>query len=91
MTQRIAAEVMAGGKLTSDDVRAFRQELGMSQVEFADFVGVAQGTVASWEARKSGGPSRAACVLLEVLRRRSGPIIEARKALEAAIQFARLD
>ena len=36
--------------MTGEEVRAARQKLGLTQVEFAERVGVARNTVVRWEA-----------------------------------------
>ena len=39
--------------MSSAEVKAFRQSLGMTQAEFAKFVGAPVGTIASWEYGKT--------------------------------------
>ena len=46
---------------TASDVPAIRKELGLSQTEFAGFMGVSVGTLRNWEQarREPHGPARA--------------------------------
>lgn len=70
--------------MSGDEVKQFRLQLGMTQAEFAQFTGIALGTIATWEAGSSS-PSSSGRAHLQSLMQRSGPIIQARKALEQAI------
>lgn len=53
------------------EVYRLREKLGMSQKEFADFVGVRQATVSEWETGTKK-PSPMAQRLLTLLKERSG-------------------
>jgi putative transcriptional regulator len=52
---------------TSKDVRAVRQQLGVSQAIFAQLLGVSQVLVRSWE-RGARAPAAVACRLLDIVR-----------------------
>ena len=45
----MAKEYVINESITGDDLRRLRQLLGMTQKEFADFVGVSKRTVERWE------------------------------------------
>lgn len=51
-------------RLTGAQVKQLRDELGMSQQEFARFVGLPPGTVTSWERRASRELSASAAFLV---------------------------
>jgi putative transcriptional regulator len=52
---------------TSKNVRAVRQQLGVSQAIFAQLLGVSQVLVRSWE-RGARAPAPVACRLLDIVR-----------------------
>jgi len=62
------------------DVRAARQRLGMSQPDFAMAFGVSVSTVRNWEQRRRQ-PKGAARVLLTVIERNPGAVVEALRDL----------
>jgi DNA-binding transcriptional regulator YiaG len=62
--------------MTDFDVKSIRNDLKLSQAQFAAEVGVDQGTVSNWENEKTS-PSGPARKILEKLRRRA----EARRAV----------
>lgn len=68
------------------DVPAIRKELGLSQPEFAGFMGVSLGTLRNWEQerREPQGPARA---LLLVASKQPAAVLA---ALEAAKPVARM-
>ncbi|HWK88804.1 MAG TPA: NadS family protein [Longimicrobium sp.] len=58
------------------DVKAVRQELGLSQSRFAEMLGISVGTLRNWEQkrRRPEGPARA---LLRVAAKHPGAVIDA--------------
>lgn len=66
-----------------DDVRVVRRKLGLSQVEFADMIGVSVATLRNWEQgrRIPEGPARA---LLRVAARSPEAVREALSEAEAS-------
>jgi putative transcriptional regulator len=70
---------------TASNVSAIRRELGLSQPEFAGFMGVSLGTLRNWEQarREPHGPARA---LLLVASRQPAAV---RAAFEAARPLSR--
>ncbi|HEU0012142.1 MAG TPA: NadS family protein [Longimicrobium sp.] len=58
------------------DVKAVRNELGLSQSRFADMLGISVGTLRNWEQkrRRPEGPARA---LLRVAAKHPGAVIDA--------------
>jgi DNA-binding transcriptional regulator YiaG len=57
-------------------VKQYRTDIGMTQAEFADFTGVALGTIASWEVGQN--PSSPGRAHMATLMRHSKKIILAR-------------
>ena len=68
-------------------IKQFRKDLGISQIEFAKYIGVSLGTVSTWETRSS--MSQAARVLIAGVMRRSEKILEARASLLTAFEQLR--
>ena len=70
-------------KPTAADVPAIRKELGLSQPEFAGFMGVSVGTLRNWEQsrREPQGPARA---LLLVASKQPAAVKAAFESVKAA-------
>lgn len=72
--------------MSANQLKDFRLSLGMTQSEFATFVGTKVGTIASWESgRKMSAIAKTRIVKLHEHR---GPIISQRQLLEQAIRQA---
>ncbi len=56
-------------------IKQFRKDLGISQIEFAKYIGVFLGTVATWETHSS--MSRSARMLISSVMRDSEKILQA--------------
>lgn len=52
-TQSINVRCESVPVMTSQEVKEFRNQMGMTQAEFARFIGAPLGTIASWEYGKS--------------------------------------
>ena len=67
------------------DVPAIRKELGLSQPEFAGFMGVSLGTLRNWEQerREPQGPARA---LLLVASKQPAAVLAAREAAKPVVR-----
>ncbi|RII30091.1 MAG: hypothetical protein CXR30_09895 [Geobacter sp.] len=74
------------------EVRALREQFGLSQAKFADLVGISVGTLRNWEQgrRKPEGPAR---VLLQVASRHPGHFwtLEGNSPKEQAAQLVQPD
>jgi putative transcriptional regulator len=76
------AEIMKGTmqpsrsfEFSETEVRALREQFGLSQDKFADLVGISVGTLRNWEQgrRKSEGPAR---VLLRIASRHPEALLD---------------
>lgn len=66
-------------KLTPEHPRAVRAQLGMTQDQFAELLGVPVGTLRNWEQRIRK-PAGAAKTLLRVAAKHPKPVLDALKA-----------
>jgi DNA-binding transcriptional regulator YiaG len=71
---------LSGSQVDGDYVRKLREELKMSQKEFAEYLGLSSGTVATWERRNR--LSTAAAVLVREVDRKTA---EQRRSFNSVI------